>query len=152
MECDSMHSAIEKAFKNKEVDLPCGFIEHMKQARRSANYIVEELTHADFSDFKSLNDAAMRVDTFAGIINAHYFCYNKIEGRDPQIFMGPEIGEEANELCFRRRGGRVTVRRCYESALPITKEKKADLLAMLPHLSAKQMSNLFYNSLRTIDS
>lgn len=152
MECDSMHSAIEKAYKNKQVDLPCGFIEHMKQARRSRNYIVEELSHENFLDFKSLNDAAMKQDTFAGIINAHYFCYKKAEGKDPQIFMGREIGEEANELSFRKRGGRVclaTVKRCYDSALTITKEKKADLLAMLPHLSAKQMSTLFYNSLRT---
>lgn len=109
MECDSMRSAIENAFNNKEVDLLCGFIEHMKQARRSANYIVEELTHADFSDFKSLNDAAMRAVTFSRIINAHCFCYNKIGRRDPQIFMGPEIGEEANELSFHRRGGRVSL-------------------------------------------
>ena len=31
------------------------------------------------------------------------------------------------------------------------KEKKVDLLALLPHLSAQQMGRMFYNSLKTVD-
>lgn len=35
MECNSMRSVIEGSFKNKEVDIPCGYIQHMKSIHRN---------------------------------------------------------------------------------------------------------------------
>ena len=80
MECDSMHSVIEKSFKNKEVDLPSDYIQHMKLARRASLYHVQEPSHKDFLDFKTLNETSMKPDAFSGIINAHYFKYIKKRG------------------------------------------------------------------------
>lgn len=42
MECDSMHSTIERAFKDKEVDMPINYIDFMKSARNKHPYKVND--------------------------------------------------------------------------------------------------------------
>lgn len=153
MECDSMHSAIEHSFKDREIDLPCGYLNHMKVARgkKAQQYNVSELMHEDFWDFKALNEKALKPDAFAGIINAHYLKYKKEDG-EPTVAMSTDIEGEETAISYRRRGRQYSlniVTRAYSGPLPVSKEKKADLLALIPHLASRQMGQLFYNSLRT---
>lgn len=153
MECDSMHSAIEKAFKNREVDLPCGYIEHMKSARSKSPYNVYEVTHADIKDFKTLNEAAFRADAFSGIIHAHYFMYEKT-ATDPTVSMSASVDGNLESISYRKRGGRQSLKlvaNAYAESIKISRDKKTDLLSLVPHLSAKQMGSLFYNSLQTAE-
>lgn len=156
MECDSMHSAIERSFKNKEVDLPCGYIQHMISARSNNPYTVAEMTHEDILDFKMLNDRSMKSDAFSGIINTHYINYKKVSetGRDPAVEMSNEIGGEVRQISYRKRGGKHAlnaVPQAYSESIPLNKEKKADILALLPFCTSRQMATLFYNSLKCDD-
>lgn len=151
MECDSMHSAIERSFKNKEVDLPCGYIEHMKSARTRSPYTAIELVHNEFMDYKGLNDIAMKSDAFSGIINCHYFKYEK-NGGNPIVVMSDEIDGEPKEIAYRKRGRPydiTNVTPLHNSEVSISKEKKNDILSLVPFLTSKQMGTLFYNSLKS---
>lgn len=55
MECDSMHSTIERALKNREIYIPSGYIEVCRTARKNPKpYEVVELDHTYFKKFSAL--------------------------------------------------------------------------------------------------
>lgn len=68
-------------------------------------------------------------------------------GMDPTIGMGCEIDVEPTPITYRKRGGKhslANVTKAYNTSQKITKEKKTDLIALLPHLTSKQIGTLFY--------
>lgn len=71
MECDSMHSAIERAAAKTEVELPSVYIKLMKPARKQSKpYHVVELCHDDVIDYSLMLNQAFLSNAFMGIINA----------------------------------------------------------------------------------
>ena len=58
MECDSVHSNIEKALKNTKINLPSDYIQVIENARKSkpGKYGVRYLDFTFFRDFKSISD------------------------------------------------------------------------------------------------
>lgn len=56
MECDSMHSTIERKIRNREIYSPAGYIAACKSARLNPQpYQVKYLNHTYFKNFTSLN-------------------------------------------------------------------------------------------------
>jgi hypothetical protein len=55
MECDSMHSKIEKRLKHIDITLPSGYMTACRQARTTNPYHVEMLTHRYFLNFAKNN-------------------------------------------------------------------------------------------------
>jgi len=54
MECDAVHSVIERKLKNKEIYLPSEFIRLTKEARKHPEpYEAKHLSHDNFLDFKN---------------------------------------------------------------------------------------------------
>lgn len=149
MECDSMHSAIERCFERREIYLPSDYIQCMKLARKANPYKVTEICHGDISDFGALNTAVMSQNAFNGIIKYHHIVYEKSDG-DPTVSMAEEIGGERRQISYRKRGGRTSLtnrRMCYNAAPGIDSDKKKDLLSLVELMTNKSMARLYYNSL-----
>ncbi|CAB4063296.1 unnamed protein product [Lepeophtheirus salmonis] len=129
MESDSMHSAIQRSFKNKNVDFPSGYVQHIISARSNIPNTVVEITHEDILDFKMLNDRSIKSESFSGIINTQ--TTKSISNRT------------------RSNGGSETCSESGSESIPLNKEKKkADIHELLPFCTSRQMAILFYNSLK----
>ena len=56
MECDSVHSNIEKALKNKKVNLPMDYIQIIESARKPNKYGVKYIDYTFFKNYKMVCD------------------------------------------------------------------------------------------------
>ena len=54
MECDSVHSTLEKKFRGKPIYSPHIYVELMAGARPVQKYCIRYITHQFFTDFKAL--------------------------------------------------------------------------------------------------
>lgn len=54
MECDSMHTCIERAIKNKDIDIPSGYASIFEIARHKNPYNVKFLMHNFFKKFQKI--------------------------------------------------------------------------------------------------
>lgn len=54
MECDSMHSTIERKLNNREIYSPAQYVEICKTARLTKPYHVQYLQHTFFTKFSSM--------------------------------------------------------------------------------------------------
>lgn len=151
MECDSMHSAIEKSVENQEIELPSDYVRAMKVARKDGKpYAVTEICHDQFKAYDRLNSNAMPKTAFTGIIKVHQIVYNTNVDGNITLEMGEEIGEALKPVAYRKRGAPVDMRRvetAYDSPPGIPQKKKTDLLSMLSHFSNQSIARLYYNSL-----
>lgn len=151
MECDSMHSAIETAFKSTELDLPSDYMTCMKTARSKKPYHIIEMVHSDVQNFDLLNERAFKKDAFKGIIKAHHIKYMKQESRtDLHISMSNRIEESATAISWRKRGGQISLSKlepAYSTPCGIDKDKKSDLLSMVDFAASRTMYKLYYESL-----
>ena len=55
MKCDSMHSGIQRKFKDKEFYLPSSILTYCKQAKGSPSYHSKYWNHDEFLDFSKIN-------------------------------------------------------------------------------------------------
>src|SRR5688572_13423406 len=60
MECDSVHSAIESAVKNRNIYAPSDYYQVVGMTRRSNPYTVQTLSTSDILNYKSLSKHIMR--------------------------------------------------------------------------------------------
>ena len=151
MECDSMHSAIESASAQKEIELPSDYVKVIKEARRGQPYHITELCHEDIKDYSALNSSVMAANAFKGIINVHEIIYSTGDVKlNPTIEMSEEIGGVKRSISYRKRGGQhqlTNVNQCYSQQPGIKEEKKRDLLSMISCFTNKSIARLYYNSL-----
>lgn len=54
MECDSMHSTIERASEFAKIYIPEDWLNVIRLARKDHPYFVQEMNHNDFLDFKEM--------------------------------------------------------------------------------------------------
>lgn len=56
MECDSMHSTIERKISGRVINVPADYVNLLKTARKNPRpYEVQYLNHAYFKDFSKIN-------------------------------------------------------------------------------------------------
>ena len=78
-ECDSMHSAIERQFRNKDIHLPSQYRECMLKAnKKGIPYQVKEFSCTEFEDYEQMNKEFVKQNAFSGIISVHHIIYEKI--------------------------------------------------------------------------
>ena len=53
MECDSVHSAIERAKNDVEIYIPRQWINVIKLSRKKQPYTIHPLSHTDYKDYKT---------------------------------------------------------------------------------------------------
>ena len=141
MECDSVHSAIERAKKNVSVYAPMDYVGIIWNARRRPPYRVHYLSTWDFLDFKYImsefivNRNKSRQKENVNWLKIKRLCYTKAS--PGIIYYEYDYDEEFKEIIvnesgrkLRREHSRVMpelVPKLFKEAVPITNAKFADL-------------------------
>jgi len=158
MECDSMHSTIEKRLKNVQVRVPADYVAAFRTARASpAPYEVNYIDHTFFKDYSTLNYyAPIRPSSSAGdpvVTDIVALCYKP----DGDILYKLNFDDNWMPFPVRQSGRRKmpmalpdvgSIPVLYKSSLPIKTEKFLHL-QQLKHVLPKDYHN-FYDSLAHI--
>ena len=158
MECDSMHSTIERAKQVTTVYAPGGWHTVVQMARKSAPYTVIPLTHADILDFKLLATSKLRntkTDMLGNRVNwlkIKWLRYMKSEPDTLQFKY--RVDEDFKVLKTRgtsgRRGkleGTVKPSPRYKTKITLAPAKKKDLLDLCKMGVIPVEYHSFYQSL-----
>lgn len=149
MECDSMHSTIERKIRNREIYSPAGYIAACKSARLHPRpYHVEYLTHRYFKNFSGLKyHTSIRPGYKTGDPTVNDLCaiqyrpngklYYKLNFDDEWMIL-----EKRQSRKIQENGEIVPL---YENPLPI-KKSKYDHLQQLKQLIPADY-HLFYDTL-----
>lgn len=137
MECDSMHSTIERKLKNREIYSPAQYVEICKTARLTKPYHVQYLQHTFFTKFSSMPYLrSIRPGNKTG--DATVFDLRCIQYRtDGTIFYKKVQNEDFVKLPkkIKMPGKTDTLPLLYSSSIPIPKSKYVhlqELKAVLP--------------------
>ncbi|CAC5402475.1 unnamed protein product [Mytilus coruscus] len=143
MEADSIHSAVERAKKNTQIYNPSQWDTVVSMARKKNPYIVIPMNFRDFSDLKSLrkkmcNNMKKTVDNKT--INWLLVKWIKVDKASPDAISFNYCFEEEkfqtvnvqqSGLRGRKRAMQsITLVPTYDTKLPISEAKKADLLSL----------------------
>ncbi|CAH1118118.1 unnamed protein product [Phaedon cochleariae] len=142
MECDSMHSAIEKRLRNQEIYTPAGFLSACKKARTSPKpYSVEHLLHTDLRDFSKLKYfTTIRLGFKVGDATVNNLCALKYTP-DGMLFFKINFDDDWTQLIKRHSAavmGTEDIPCLYRDSLPI-KKSKYDHLQDLKKISMDEL-------------
>lgn len=165
MDCDVDHALIEKAKKKTQMDIhhPRDWYQLVRTCGKKQYFTVIEMETEQFLDFASLLKGPLiqkKVDEDKNkfsISETAIFRYNREEFPKFQ-YQGYE-SEHWNTVSLLRRRGKspmpcsvfetANIARCYDGPIPISKEKKSDLMSLLPLINPSVRS--FYVNLLTSD-
>ncbi|KAK6186042.1 hypothetical protein SNE40_008154 [Patella caerulea] len=131
MECDSIHSVIERAIKRKPIYSPQNYVDKIREARPKQPYEVEFLTHEFFKEYSKLKYYnSIRPGTRTGepvVTDLRVIRYNP----DGVIEYKLNYGDEFSPLPRRAKIGEPSpvdeVPQLHEDPLPIKKKKYGHL-------------------------
>lgn len=148
MECDSVHSTIERRKKNKELYVPADFIQIIKDARAKQPYQVKYVDHKFFKDFSSLGYyKSIRPGNKSGdpcVINIRALQYSQ-SGINYKLHFDNDWKLLPQRL-NRRLPSSHDLRKLYRGSLTITKRKYNDLQSLKAVIPQDYHS--FYDLLR----
>lgn len=148
MDCDTDHAAIEKAKKKTRMEIhhPRDWYQLARTCNKKNAFTVIEM-HADlFLDFASLLKGPFQQKKINedkqkfNISETAIFMYNKAEFAKFK-YKTYENDDQWYTVCLLRKRGKSplpsvfdteSIPRCYDGPLPISKEKKRDLMSLLP--------------------
>ena len=160
MECDSMHSAIEYAHKYQTTYLMHDWINIMRGARRRHPYNVEQLTYSDFYDLKALATSVLpnrSRNSNGDSVNWMAIRSLRFEKAFPdRIAYKTDFGQSEYMIMEQRRKrgrhGNSTLQPLYFQPLPISVEKKRDLLSLCKSKIIPDCYHSFFQQLSTHDT
>lgn len=130
MECDSVHSAIERALKHKEIYLPSDYIKITKQARLKNPYVVKSMDFDFFLNYghkDSLKYSSIRPSKLNNDVNAVVTNIRALKYFDGKIFFKLSFSDEEFTVVPTRPKkldfNNVVFPPLYNSRIPITKKK-----------------------------
>jgi hypothetical protein len=137
MECDSMHSTIQRNVKHKAVYSPHEYVRCIETARTSQPYIVNQKYHDDITDWKCLATGMLKNGAFSGIMQAKRIKYCHSENDVDVFFFANNAADTVGEQKMWRKPGRrpsapVLVKKL--KARGIVKAKKNDLVKLLQYI------------------
>ena len=154
MECDSMHSAIEREKKNINVFTMHDWVNIFRKARRRLPYKVINMCHRDFYDLQNLSQQIMknkRRDEDGHVIN--WLCVKSFQYRkdDPgTIYYKYKYSDDYKKIPVYGRG-RPTVPHnldfAYQEKLQISDLKKNDLIKLCNSLAIPEEFHGWYMAL-----
>jgi hypothetical protein len=138
MECDTMHSLIERKAKHKEVYTPGGYVTLAKNVCATP-FKVKELGHEDFIDWEIINEQGCKTNAFTGIASMHHIEYSYQPVGNVEVRMHKEIGNEGQACEYKKRGRPYNfttnqLRKAYPEQIKINAKKKADLLNLCKYM------------------
>lgn len=150
MECDSIHSKIEKKAKFVPVYTPEGWAQIIRSARMNPRpFQVNNLTFEDFYDFKTLCAEFYNMSKIPWR-RICWLCYKKEE--QLKIYCKTNYNEEFIEIkcskTYRGRPKNVSLKTAYNSELPISKAKFGDLQKMCRDMTIPKIHHKFYASMK----
>ncbi|MEW8548265.1 MAG: hypothetical protein AB2693_32575, partial [Candidatus Thiodiazotropha sp.] len=161
MECDSMHAAIETAKKRTSVFVPSQWDTIVRMARRKSPYTVVPLKHYDILNFKPVAEKIIpqaAVDEDGKRVMWMKICwmqYNKTA--ENFIYFKYKFDETFHTIRLKSgRSGKSSVKGdipfCYQSKLPISRQKKADLISLCKSNIIPEEFHGYYELLPTSNS
>lgn len=160
MECDVDHGLIEKQKKKSEYPIshPYDWFQLVRTVGKKNKFIVNEMTHDKFLDFASLLKFELVLrkkdssgDTF-NWLKVKWLRYTKTPG-EISFKTSLQNDEPFKFLCLLRRGKPnpdLRPQKLYNDTLPISKEKKKDLISLLPLIRPEFHD--FYKNLKISDT
>jgi len=173
MECDSMHSMIERHTKPISMWIPHDWVIAAALARTNPEpYTVVEMEQKDFKDFKDLSKVLIKNRTIGddGVVNWMQIKWFHFEKQSPRIMFfktnleadtpfqrldvtnapSPQTPRPARRGRMATRNVPVTqysVDQAYKTQIPISKAKLQDLKSLCKDLIIPQIFHEFYNGL-----
>lgn len=153
MECDSIHSKIEKKAKYVPVYTPEGWAQLIRDARIiPCPFTVKSLTFDDFLDFKGFSNN-MNSFNFNNIPWKKLCCLRYIkENNCIKVFYKIEFTDDFIGVDCKKTRGRqkqAQLKKAYQNDLPISQAKWKDLDKMCQDLTIPKAYHDFYRSLKT---
>lgn len=150
MECDSMHSSIERKLKNRTINVPADYVSLCKLARKNPKpYFVKYLDHTFFKDYSKVNlIKSIRPGYKVGdptVNNLRALKYNS----DGKIEFKIKHSDEYQPMPTRLKSttsAAVTIASLYKEPLKIKKEKFEHLMFL--KTSIEKDYHAFYDNLR----
>jgi hypothetical protein len=165
MECDSIHSTIENAKKKTAIYVPSHWNTVILLARRSKPYIAVPMKYSDVLDLKYFVTKCcpnMKVATTGEKINWLKVRWIQVRKEEPRsLFINysfsPDNFMEIKVQATTRNKGRPSgwlneIPSCYQAKLPISVEKKKDLISLCKRGIIPEEFHSYYSSLTTIHS
>lgn len=158
MEVDSMHSTIEYAKRHVKIHIPDDWHNIFRMARRNNPYHVIALQHADFIDFKAINkelNFTFKVDTLGKQVKWQRICYLQLRKEDRnRLYFKYNFYEAFSIVKFtkttrRSKSKTIDVQdyKLYDALVPISKQKKDDLLKLCHQGIIPELYHSWYNNL-----
>lgn len=157
LDCDVDHGLIEKQKKKLQFPIyhPHDWSQLIRSVGKTKKFLVRELTYKDFFDFAGLWKTSLllrKKDAEGNPFSWHsvkWLRYTRVYG---VIHFKTTLKEDVpfKTLCVRRRGKEnieLLPSKCYNNKLSITKEKKKDILDMLPLIPTT--FHQFYHDMQT---
>ena len=161
MEVDSIHSAIEASKKKVDVYHPNDWVNVIKLARRSNPYKVVQLEHDDFIDMKDLEERLFRnvkKDVEGEKVKWLEIRVIRYDAQSPNtIRFKYNFNEEFRQLKVRMtsRGydheASLKVTKLYNEQLPVSIDKKKDLVSLCVRNVIPEVFHSFYKNLASHD-
>lgn len=156
MECDTDHSIIEKMKKkcNFPIEHPHDWVQLVRQSGKKKPFKVTEMVSEDFMNFANLLKSQLinrKISTSGE--NWRNVCWLRYEKKSLGILQyktSLETLQPFESVSFKRRGKSNILLRpknCYDGPVPITVEKKKNLIELLPYISRTWWD--FYHNLVT---
>ena len=163
MECDSVHSTIERAKKITPVYVPSQWCTLISLARKSQPYLAVPMKYnhvVDFKDFVKKHCPNLRISTMGEKINWLQVKWIQVRKESPKsVFVNysfdPQNFQEINVERTTRKKGRLfkwpesekDLTLCYDTKLPISMQKKNDLVALCSKEIIPEEFHSYYESL-----
>ncbi|CAG9826571.1 unnamed protein product [Diabrotica balteata] len=153
MECDSIHSKIEKKAKYVPVYTPEGWAQLIRDARITPSpFVVKYLTCDAFLDFKGfLNNSSFKLSEipWRKLCCLQYIKENNVI----KVLYKVNFTDDFIEVDYKKTRGRpkqAELQKAYQSDLPISEAKLKDLDKMCKDLTIPRGYHDFYGSLKKI--
>lgn len=159
LECDVDHANIEKQKKKRshlEIAIPHDWYQLVRTVGKKKKFEVIELTHSDFLKFSELMKSKLSLrkkDTLGQAFKWTEIRWLRYTREKGCFLFKCSLNEEEQFRCvsLSRRNSEVSVHleppRCYSKTLPISQDKKKDLLSILS--AVNPLFHDFYKNLST---
>jgi len=157
MECDSMHSAIERVKKNTSIYSVSTWSTVFELARKNHPYKVVQMQFSDFLDCKALCDETIKnrtKDENGNVVNWLKIKVLRFEKANKNVVQYKyRYADDFTKINILGRGRRCIMsdlKPCYKAMLPIAALKKADLLSLCKSGVIPSEHHLFFKNLPSL--
>ena len=154
MAVDSVHACIERAIQGKEIATPGDYLQVIQLAKKTGEqpYIVEELNHSLFVDWKKVATVAFKPNALEGISTKHWISAENVGGKVVLSWSEGALGPLRN-IEWRLVGGQFKwdyLPPAYRSRLALPQKRYQGSYSLVPLLRNRAMAELYFRDVREL--